>query len=325
MKQFVFFLLLAPALALSGCGDDTSADADDDDDDDDAVDAAPICDPEGATPCNPGFVPPTETTHGWDEIDGEWVDQGLADWSCLGTPGDDEVLTVGSLTVNGNANDFQSGDPVPGAAITAFAGIDVDGTPLATTTTDGDGAFTMTIDTAGIIAAGETLLGFRVEADETLPTLLLNQYFTPDQATQNRDLNSVSETTANAIPAFIGISRTIGRGVLAGAMRDCAGHEVSGAIVAVSSSAGEPNHISGGQTYYFSAGSSSLPVRLSARASTNKDGLFTVLELEPTASTYMQVWGFTDEALTDLTLLAELQVPVVAETVITASIVPLRD
>jgi hypothetical protein len=316
MKRIALFSLLVPALAFTGCGDDGGT----------AVDASDICDPEGADPCNPGFVEPEESTHAWNNVDNEWVDQGLADWSCLGTASDDEpIAVVGTLTITGAANDFQSGDPVPAASITAFAGIDVDGTPLATATTDDEGTYSVAIPAAAAALAGETRIGFRVEADDTLPTLLLNQYFDPDAADQTRDLNSVSETTANALPAFIGVNRTIGRGVLAGAMRDCQGREVSGAIVAVSSTAGSVDHVFGGQTYYFSAGSSSLPVRLTTQASTNKDGLFVVLELDPTASTFVQVWGFTDEARTELTLLAELEVPVVAETVITASIEPLRD
>jgi hypothetical protein len=327
MKRIVFLALLLPALLLTGCGDDASSDDDDDDDDDDdVVDAAPVCDPEAADPCNPGFVTPGEATHAWVEVDGEWVDQGLADWTCLGTPSADEPMALeGTLTITGEANDFQSGDPVPGAEVTAFLGIDVDGTPLATATTDDEGVYSITIPTAAAAFGTATRLGFRVEADETLPTLLLNQYFDPDTAAQTRGLNSVSESTANALPAFIGVTRTPGRGVLAGAMRDCQGREVSGAIVAVSGTEGTVEHVAGGQTYYFSAGSTSLPVRLTTQASTNKDGLFVVLELEPDASTFVQVWGFTDAALTELELLAQLEVPVVAETVITASIEPLRN
>jgi hypothetical protein len=61
---------------------------------------------------------------------------------------------------------------------------------------------------------------------------------------------------------------------------------------------------------------------------TNSDGLFIVIELPPTTTAYMQVWGFVDDA--DLadgepTLLAELPSPVAADTIITASIEALRN
>jgi len=142
------------------------------------------------------------------------------------------------------------------------------------------------------------------------------------------------------MPALIGVSRTPGTGVLAGAMRDCKQHEVSNAIATVSSTSAIATHLSGkvngsdviASTFYFSAATTDLPVKhtgSTGRVMTNTDGLFTVFNLPPADVAYIQVWGFTSDGdvakgMAGLTLLAELKSPVLADNVITGSIEPLR-
>jgi len=279
---------------------------------------------------NLGFVTPTVTTKAYDEQgSGNWVEVGDADWSCLNTPSDDMANSV-EITLNGRTEDFQTGDDLPNATVTVFDDIEVDN-PFATATSDATGNFVMTIPT------GHTRLGFKVVADGQMETLLLNQYLDPATATQTLTIGSVSQLTANALPAFIGVTRTPGRGVLAGAIRDCNNNEVGGAIANVSSTSGTSTDLTGSectadgtacdQTFYFSAGSTSLPVRHSQQNTTNTDGLFMTIELPNASNAYLQVWGFTkdqDPATDDLTLLAEIPSPVFPDTIVTFSLEPLR-
>jgi hypothetical protein len=179
-----------------------------------------------------------------------------------------------------------------------------------------------------MLPSGQTRYGFKFEATGYVKTYLLNQYVNPTMATQTRDMAAVSEATATALPAFIGVERDPTKGVLAGAFRDCQDREVSNAVATVSSTAGSVDHLDGAKTFYFSAGSSSLPVRHNVAPTMNKDGLFVVLDLPPqTGSAYIQIWGFrtADElASGTMTLLSELASPVEANAFITGSIEPKR-
>jgi hypothetical protein len=52
------------------------------------------------------------------------------------------------------------------------------------------------------------------------------------------------------------------------------------------------------------------------------NGLFTVLELPPSTTAYVQMWGYLTQADLDdgnETLLSELQVPVLADNIVTGS------
>jgi hypothetical protein len=275
---------------------------------------------------NPGFITPGELPQAYKEVENVWELQGAPDFSCLDTATTDVPSTV-DIVLTGEVTDFQTDDPVPGAEIAAFDGVDFAGTPVATGAADMDAKYSLTLPT------GVSRLAFRTMHEDALDTYLMNQYYEPDQAAQSADLNTVSHLTANALPAFIGVMRTPGLGVLAGAVRDCAKNEVGGLIATVSAracagdTACEPDHLDGAQTYYFSAGSTSLPVRLSQQANTNKDGLFVVIELPPASEAYLQVWGFTTQAELDagtLRLIAEIPAPVLADSVITGSMEPLR-
>jgi len=278
----------------------------------------------GETPPT-GFEDPDTFMKAYNEVDGVWTEVGTADWSCLNTASADVATSV-EITLTGEVNDFQTGNDVPGEDVDAFQNVDWE-SPFDQTVTDDDaGMYTVTVP------VGTKRFGFKMTGEGTMDTFLLNQYIEPDVAEQTLDIDSVSELTANALPAFIGVTRTVGLGIVAGAMRDCNDHEVYGAIATVSSVQGEPEHLEGSDqtgTYYFSAGSTSLPVRNGQQAYTNFDGLFMVIELPPaTTPQWLQVWGFLDqEGLDsgDLTLIAEIPTPVLADTAVTFSIEPLRN
>ena len=244
---------------------------------------------------NPGFPMPTAVTKANVKMNGVWTEAGDADWSCLGTPSTDAPSTQ-AITLSGKIEDFQ-------------------------TSAADRGAYSINL---AQLPSGTTRYGFKFEGAGYVKTYLLNQYIDPTNATAMRDMAAVSESTATALPAFIGVSRDTTKGVLAGAMRDCQNREVSNAVATVSSVAGEASHLTGAKTFYFSAGSSSLPVRHNVSPTMNKDGLFVVLDLPPqTEPAFIQIWGFRNQAeLTagTLTLLSELAAPVEANAVITASV-----
>lgn len=288
------------SFALVACGDDGGGS--------DTPDA-------GDDVANPGFVAPDMVTKA--NVDGQEV--GDADWSCLNTPSDDTATTV-DITLTGQILDFQNDNQVREATVEVFPGIDIDNV-LATATSDASGNYTMTLP------SGHERYGFKVSEPDYMDTFLLNQDFEPATANQSLNISAISTGTATALPAIIGLVRTPGTGVLAGAMRDCQDREVSYAVATVSSTSGEADHLTGAVTYYVDA-AAGLPVRHDQLNHTDVNGLFAVFELPESATAYVQVWGFVDAAdLADgeMTLLAELPSPVVGDTVITGSIEPLRN
>jgi hypothetical protein len=186
-----------------------------------------------------------------------------------------------------------------------------------------DGMYTLTLPVGG------TRWGFKVTQEDYTDTFLLNQYFEPATASQSQDISAISQGLTTALPAIIGIVRDPERGVLAGAIRDCQAREVSHAIATVSATSGQIDHLDGADTYYLDT-SAGLPVRHDQLNQTDTIGLFAVFQLAETNSAFIQIWGFTDagdiaQGEAGLTLLAELPSPVLADTVITGSIEPLRN
>lgn len=322
-------------IAIAGCGLD-----DKDDPPGDAIppepdairpiDARPVIDGNqiDAPPAgNPGFPRPTSTTKANVFQGGAWTEVGDADWSCLGAPSTDQPSTQ-ALTLSGRVADFQNDNGVGGATITAFPGT-ATATPLGSATSDSvaatRGNFTMVL---GQLPAGQTRYGFRIEAPQYMRTYVLNQFFPPAMASHSRELAAMSTATANAIVAFIGVQFDPMTGTVVGSLRDCQGRAVSNAVATVSSASGVVAHLPGASTFYFSAASSSLPVRRNVAPVMNKDGLFMVIDLAPQAApAFVQIWGFRTGAelmAGTLTLLGELRAPIEASAITTVDIEPRR-
>jgi len=268
-----------------------------------------------------GFNPPSDVVHANSEAAGSWMDLGPADMTCLNTPTADQPAAT-AITLNTVVTDFQSGATVANATVTAFPGVD-DATVFDTQTSADDGTISFTIP------AGTKRFGFKMTADAAMPTFLLNQYVDPNTTptSEPAKIQSVSQSTGATLSALIGQTRTLGTGVIAGALRDCQHHEVSNFIATVSSTSGTATPIDGAAAYYFSAGVG-LPVRHNQQDASSSDGLFMIIQLPPAATAYVQMWGFTsaaDLASGKLTLLAELGIPVLADTVVTGSYEPLRN
>ncbi len=250
-----------------------------------------------------------------------WQEIGAADLSCLNTPPNDPASTVEVLLTT-KVNDFQSMNPVPGAKVYVFLDQNIDAaTPDSPFTSDQNAMVTVKIP------VGTKRFGYKMTSDSALDTLLLNQTVKPDMAAQTEEeIRSVSKTTAQTMPALIGVSRTPGTGILAGAIRDCQRHEISNFIATVSTTKGTATHAAGADAYYFSS-KVGLPVRHSQQDFGSPNGLFMVIELQPAPQAYVQMWGYltdADQAMDKLTLIAELPTPVIGDVVITGSYEPLR-
>lgn len=267
-----------------------------------------------------GFNHPTAPLKANHEVsDNVWEELGPADLTCLGTPSADAATTV-AVALTTRVDDFQSGNAVPNTVVTVFPN-QSSTQVFDTQTADADAMLTVTIP------VGTKRFGYKMTNANALDTFLFNQTVAPDQATQTlTHIQSVSTATAQTLPALIGVSRTAGTGVLAGALRDCGNHEISNFIATVSSTPSTATHIAGASTYYFSS-TVGLPVRHSQQAASSKDGLFMAIELPPQQVAYVQMWGFKSDAdvtADQLSLIAELAVPVIADTVVTGSFEPLR-
>jgi len=268
-----------------------------------------------------GFNKPTASLKANNELGEDmWMEAGPANLACLNTPASDQLTTV-PVALTTKVVDFQSENPVPNASVTVFPNQDIDAPFGPAVVSDQNAMVTVTIPD------GITRFGFKMTSSSALDTLLLNQTVDPSTAMQTlTDIRSVSKTTAQTLPALIGVSRTPGTGVLAGAIRDCDDKEISNFIATVSTTSGSVTHAAGTDTYYFSP-TVGLPVRHSQQAQGSGNGLFMIIELQPAATAYVQVWGYVNDAdlaADKLTLIAELPTQVIADTVITGSYEPLR-
>ena len=271
-----------------------------------------------------GFNLPTVTLKANEEVAADdWMEVGDADLTCLNTPSDDVPSEV-AVTLTTKVTDFQSGNAVPGATVEVFkdqAYMTVENTAMSDTTA------MVTLE----LPVGVSRFGYRMTSDSSMPTFLLNQTLpSPTEAMQTvGNIQSVSNATAATLPALIGQTRTLGTGVVAGALRDCQGREISGFIATMSSASAEPSTVMGADTYYFDS-SVGLPQHHKQQAYASGDGLFMIIEVPSTNPTgYVQMWGFptADDmamGMAGLKLIAELQVPILADTVITGSYEPLR-
>jgi hypothetical protein len=278
-----------------------------------------------------GFNKPAKGLKANSQTGGTWMELGDADLSCLNTPSDDMATTV-AVTLNTVIKDFQSGNAVPNATVTVFKDQMTD-QAFDTQTSDSNAYATFTIPT------GTKRFGFKMTTTDgsTMPTFLLNQYIDPSVAvqpagsdtdpTKRMKVQSVSTSTAATLPALIGETRNTGTGVIAGALRDCQKHEMSNFVATVSTTPMTATPVTDAEAYYFSD-AVDLPVHHQQQDASSKDGLFMVIQLPATPMAYVQMWGYkTDADATaggDMTLVAQLAVPVLADTVITGSYEPLR-
>lgn len=244
-----------------------------------------------------------------------------ADFSCaIETPS----TFAAAATVSGRVYNFQDGMDVADATVSVFEDFNFEGEPIAATTGDGEGAYSLTIP-----AGTSNRTHWLMEQEDALPTIGLFIGLDTTQTTiTGSDRGSVSELTANALPAFIGHARTPGLGVVAGSIEDCQGRPVVhaiGVMSSVSSADGTATApVDDAEVYFFTNG---LPARRNMRNDSNTDGRFVAIEAPVASQVYLQAWGYTSDedactGPTALKLLSELPSPVIGDTVISASMYP---
>ncbi len=269
-----------------------------------AVDALSI----DAPASNDGFVTPTAITKANLQIGGVWTEVGDPDWTCLDTASPD-LPSTGTVALGGRISDFQTGNGVGNGTIAAWstAPAMTVGTTISANAAATRGDFSMTL---GMLPAGTRRYGFTITAQSYVSTVVLGRYYPSGSATVD-DIDVISEATASALPALVGVSRDPTAAFYVGSMRDCQGRTVSNAVAAVSTVPSTFTN-AGGETFYFSAGSTSLPVRHNVASVMNRDGLFTVLNVPSGPALHVQVWGFRTTAELNagtMTLLGEIFAP----------------
>lgn len=280
-------------------------------DDGGPLDATPMGDGGGPIPANRGFATPTVRTEAWS-LDGfAWTLEGNADWSCLGDSENLPPLTAFTLT----GNLTSEGIPLDGAVVTARRGpttIDMD-------TTAGGGGFSLSL------TAGDPFIDFLVAPPVGRPTLL------PRVPIQVADptiaLLSTTQDEVDMAATLLGEDAAAGESAVMGGMLDCDNNVVSGVIVTVSSAMGSPTHAGDVQSGYFDDAVPPVFRTVAQQGLTAASGRFAMVNVEPSSMSFLQAWGFTpaqDPATDELTLLAELRLPVPADTTIQLGMRPLR-
>lgn len=249
-----------------------------------------------------------------------------------------QTTTAAALSIGGRVGDFVTNDPVEGATVDVFSGLNYLGAPIATATTNMMGQYTVMVP-----SGTQGPLSWRVRAAGTLDTYLVNDTVNlAGSAVTNSNRNSVDNGTASLLVTLLGQSRRAGTGIIAGNALDCQRRDLLNVIATVSSttsrgSSNRPTFVPNAQVFYFSG---NLPTRRTPIVdggtpvkATTANGLFLAIQIPPpaTATTtyYTQLWGFRTAAAlamgaAGLSLISEVPVRVPADVLITTNNEPLR-
>ena len=184
-----------------------------------------------------------------------WVEQSVAA----------DAMT--DISIAGAVIDFETDEPVADASIEVYYSNTVYGAPDQSYTSDGAGNFSGTVPSC-------TPYAYRVSTDPDLgATKVTIEASQIDGLTATgSEYNSVSIDTYNVIPALLGISPDIDKGIVAGTAYDCAGEPLEFAQIVVTDADG--NIPESEVVRYFV---DSFPSRL--QEWTSEDGLFVVVNI----------------------------------------------
>ena len=206
-----FLLLLQIAFSNSEKDDDTSSST---------SDTASATDPQAE------FIylettPTGDMTCFAEGYTGEWMTQNI-----------DESLSQ-NTSVTGTVIDFETDEPVEEATAELFYGNTVYGAPDNIYTSDGAGNFTGEVPVCVPYA-------YRVSTDPDigLTKVTIESSQIEGANATSADYNSVSLDTYNVIPALLGISPDIDKGIAAGTAYDCEGNPLEFAQVVVTDADG---------------------------------------------------------------------------------------
>ncbi|MCB9793354.1 MAG: hypothetical protein H6741_11595 [Alphaproteobacteria bacterium] len=214
---------------------------------------------------------------------------------------------VQDLPWGGQVEDFESGNEVPDATVQLFMDDSYgNGTPDTERVTDSNGDLTV-----GDSAKTCTPTAYATFADPNLNTTMLtiqsHNVWEPSYI-EDVDLNSVSVTTYNLIPAVLGISVQSGMGIVAGTAYDCNGDPIEGVMIIGRTASGTypPQSVK-----YFRE---EFPNR--NQEGTSDDGLWVVVNLPPD-DIVMEMWGWDGS---DYVLLGSSTLTVVPDSINIASV-----
>ena len=174
---------------------------------------------------------------------------------------------VTDVSIAGAVIDFETDEPVADASIEVYYSNTVYGVPDQSYTSDGAGNFSGTVPSC-------TPYAYRVSTDPDLgATKVTIEASQIDGLTATEsEYNSVSIDTYNVIPALLGISPDVDKGIVAGTAYDCAGEPLEFAQIVVTDANG--NIPESEVVRYFV---DSFPSRL--QEWTSEDGLFVVVNI----------------------------------------------
>lgn len=174
---------------------------------------------------------------------------------------------VTDISIAGSVIDFETDEPVADASIEVYYSNTVYGAPDQSYTSDGAGNFSGTVPSC-------TPYAYRVSTDPDLgATKVTIEASQIDGLTATgSEYNSVSIDTYNVIPALLGISPDVDKGIVAGTAYDCAGEPLEFAQIVVTDADG--NIPESEVVRYFV---DSFPSRL--QEWTSEDGLFVVVNI----------------------------------------------
>ncbi len=197
------------------------------------------------------------------------------------------------VTLNGEVRNFEDDEPVPDATVKFWFTDDISASPDVEVDADDNGAFTTTVPVCQPIGYGTFT---PPEWEETVDTYEVHQIFGyPESEETSEWVNSVSRSTANIIPAVIGVEWDETTAIIAGTAYDCAtgtedepeffGH----AQVFVHDGNGTPPDAT--TVYYFS--DNDLPVANESQADVNpNNGLWVAVNV-PVGTWTVEMWGYS--------------------------------
>lgn len=238
-----------------------------------------------------------------------------ADFACLGsnTP---PAPPANDVTVGGIVMDFQTDAPISGALVEAFSSSESLDTSCANATSIDDGTYEITVPADCFVAAR---LSWRVTVEDALPTLHLNQRVAceSEPCTVEQHRISVSQGTADTIPAILGTVLKDGTSIVVGDILDCQRRSVEYANGRLFDDKGAA--IGGIQGYFFKE---EFPVRRSIQQWTSLDGLVVLVQVPAGGLVDIRAYGNLGG---EETLLSSVRVPPIADSVIITDMEPLAE
>jgi hypothetical protein len=207
------------------------------------------------------------------------------------------IVPTGStmtVTLHGHIKDFNSAGAVAGATLDVFESGDYHGT-IATATTGGDGAYSMSLTSGTLDLLWATISGGGVE------TQLIHQ-LRPDlgQAAVEVDFTTAPTAELDAIISSeprVEIVRDHQLAQLSVRVLDCNRRRITRAVVVLSATAGVRDFVEGAPVFYSANGEEfPLPVSHEQISETGTDGSAVALNVPVNGGLYVQAWGFPDAA-----------------------------